>query len=61
MSTLLTRLAEARTVQTPSATMRTLSSPGFGPGIDSGLPVSVWRTEIPAGPPAASRPRAPRR
>ena len=49
MTTLLSRLADARTIETPAATMRTLASPGFGPGLDPALPVSVWRTEVAAG------------
>lgn len=51
MTTLLSRLADARTIETPAATMRTLASPGFGPGLDPALPVSVWRTEVAAGTP----------
>ena len=47
--TLLSRLAEAKTVQTPAATMRTLVSPSAGPD----LPFATWWTELPeltAGP-----------
>jgi len=51
MTTLLSRLADARTIETPAATMRTLASPGFGPGLDPALPVSVWRTELAADTP----------
>jgi quercetin dioxygenase-like cupin family protein len=43
-------LDEARTVTTPSATMRTLTSPTAAPA----MPVAVWRTELAAG---ASGPR----
>lgn len=38
-------LSEARSVETPAATMRTYASPSSG----APAPVAVWRTELPAG------------
>ena len=40
--TLVSRLAEAKTVQTPAATMRTVVSPSAGPD----LPFAAWWTEL---------------
>ena len=42
--TLLTPLGSARTVKTPAATMRTLTSPTSAPA----MPVAIWRTDLPA-------------
>ncbi|QNN51487.1 cupin domain-containing protein [Nocardioides mesophilus] len=38
-------LADTRAVATPAATMRTYAAPSTAPG----LPLAVWRTELPAG------------
>lgn len=38
-------LTAARSITTPGATMRTLTSPSSTPD----MPIAVWRTELPAG------------
>jgi len=42
---LLASLSEARSVATPAATMRTLTSPTTTPE----MPAAIWRTDLPAG------------
>jgi quercetin dioxygenase-like cupin family protein len=42
---LVSRLTEARTLETPAAKMQTLVSPTTGPD----LPFAVWWTELPEG------------
>jgi quercetin dioxygenase-like cupin family protein len=44
---LLAPLPDARTVSTPAATMRTLTSPTTGPA----MPTAIWRTDLAADTP----------